>query len=93
MNQLQTALHTAVAAEDYVLAARVRDVLSRALGQGAPGALDWRQLGLPEWLAERAEDLGFRLPTGEDTRGGEVQSELPTHYSSCVHALSTSPPG
>lgn len=26
--------------------------------------MDWRALGVPEWLADRAERLGFLFPTG-----------------------------
>jgi hypothetical protein len=69
-NQLQTALSMAIEAEDYDTAAVVRDVLQQAMAAKAasaePGAkvLDWRALGLPDWLADRAERLGFRYPTG-----------------------------
>lgn len=27
--------------------------------------MDWRALGVPEWLADRAERLGFLFPTGQ----------------------------
>lgn len=65
LNQLQTALNTAIAAENYTLAAKIRDVLQAASGGGWSGtASDWRALGILDWLAERAEFLGFRLPTG-----------------------------
>lgn len=66
-NQLQTALNTAIASEDYALAGRLRDRLKGLLGdagssQGLPG--DWQSLGILDWLAERAERLGYRFPTG-----------------------------
>ncbi len=65
-NQLQTALNTAIAAEDYALASQLRDRLKTLLGDGEEGAppADWRALGVPDWLAERAEKLGYRFPTG-----------------------------
>lgn len=65
LNQLQTALNTAIAAENYSLAGKIRDVLALVVGkEGQPGG-DWRRLGILDWLADRAEDLGYRLPTGE----------------------------
>lgn len=68
-NQLQTALNTAIASEDYALASRLRDRLKGLLGdagssKGLPG--DWQSLGILDWLAERAERLGYRFPTGDD---------------------------
>jgi hypothetical protein len=27
--------------------------------------MDWRALGVPDWLADRAERLGFLFPTGQ----------------------------
>lgn len=62
-NQLQTALNVAIASEDYALAAQLRNALSSLLGE-QPTPSDWRQLGVLDWLAERAERLGFRYPTG-----------------------------
>ncbi len=62
-NQLQTALNVAIASEDYQLAAVLRDVLTRLMGDN-PKPADWQQLGVLDWLAERAERLGFRYPTG-----------------------------
>lgn len=62
-NQLQTALNNAIAAEDYALASQLSARLKAA--QGADGiALDWRALGVPDWLAERAEQLHYKFPTG-----------------------------
>lgn len=62
-NQLQTALNVAIASEDYALAAQLRNVLSALLGE-QPTPSDWRQSGILDWIAERAERLGFRYPTG-----------------------------
>ena len=44
-------------------AQRVRDALRRLTGAEA-GPSDWSGLGCPEWLASRAERLGFSYPTG-----------------------------
>ncbi len=62
-NQLQTALTRAIAAEDYTLASQVRDQLKTVVG-GDTGTADWRQLGMPEWLADRVERMGFKYATG-----------------------------
>ena len=62
-NQLQTALNTAIAGEDWKQAAKLRDALHAQTGGASQ--LDWRQYGLPEWLADRADRLGYRFPTGK----------------------------
>eukprot|EP00798_Chlamydomonas_sp_ICE-L_P003454 gene3454-13512_t len=54
-NALQTALAASIAAEDYSLAASVRDQISKRI--------DWNSLGLPEWLTDRIVRLGFKFPT------------------------------
>jgi len=77
LNQLQTALSTAIAAEDYALAAAIRDRFATLMADeeeesGGEGdgqkkkrrMLDWHALGVPEWLADRAGSLGLRFPTG-----------------------------
>ena len=61
-NQLQTALNQAIAAEDYTLASRLRDQISMLVGSS--GTADWRQLGVPEWLADRIERMGYKYATG-----------------------------
>lgn len=65
-NQLQTALNTAIASEDYARASRLRDRLKSLLGDSGKSGLpaDWQALGILEWLANRAERLGYRFPTG-----------------------------
>ena len=80
-------------AEDYALAARIRDLLSEAVGpEGAPPA-DWHALGLLPWLAGRAESLGFRLPTGEWAAGGLALLQPPTCTHPPAHAYQpTHPP-
>lgn len=68
LNQLQTALNTAIAAEDWAMAAKLRDLLRLMTGcegqGGAKLAADWKGLGVLPWLAERAENLGYSFPTG-----------------------------
>ena len=65
INQLTTALNNAIAAEDYALAAQLRDQLRAASGDGVEAAADWYQLGILDWLADRAERIGYRFPTGD----------------------------
>lgn len=69
-NQLQTALATAIAAEDYSLASRIRDRLQQAVagdsGEDGHQSADWRSLNIPDWLADRAERLALRFPTGRN---------------------------
>ncbi len=63
-NRLTTALNIAIAAEDYKLAAHIRDRLAELTGSDSEVTADWTKLGIPEWLAERAERIGYRFPTG-----------------------------
>lgn len=63
-NQLQTAFNNAIAAEDYARAAALRNQLQKLQG-GESLSLDWRSVGILDWLAERAEQLGYKFPTGE----------------------------
>ena len=62
-NQLQTALNRAIAAEDYAMASQVRGKLQAVVGSDT-GTADWRHLGVPEWLADRVERMGFKYATG-----------------------------
>ena len=81
LNQLQTALNNASAAENYELAAKIRDVLTLALIAtddptsaalaAVPGG-DWRRLHITDWISDRAEDLGYRLPTEIQRRAAIV---------------------
>jgi hypothetical protein len=64
-NELTTALNKAIATENYQLAAALRDKLRQLSGGEAESIADWHKLGVPSWLAERAEQIGFRFPTGE----------------------------
>ena len=63
-NALFTELNLALQSEDYAKAARIRDALRRSQDSEAPALLDWHGYGIPEWLCERAEQLGWRYPTG-----------------------------
>ena len=64
-NALFTELNLALQSEDYGRAARIRDALRRASPPGeAPTLLDWHAYDIPAWLCERAEQLGWRYPTG-----------------------------
>ncbi len=62
-NQLVTQLNIALAQEDYARASQLRDKL-KALQGTSDAIADWREYGCPDWLADRAEKLGFRFPTG-----------------------------
>lgn len=93
LNQLQTALSRAIAAEDWELAAKIRDLLRLLAGpaDGSGGrqlAADWRGLGILDWLADRAENLGFAFPTGGHPRCACLCKQrphgLPTH-GACLH--------
>lgn len=64
-NQLQTALNNAIKSEDYVLAGQLSQSLRDIQGPDADLKLDWKSLGCLEWLAERAEQLGYNFPTGK----------------------------
>lgn len=64
-NQLQTALNNAVQSEDYEAAAQISKRLKACQGHEDGSIWDWRVFGCPPWLAERAEQMGFKLPTGK----------------------------
>jgi len=83
LNTLQTALRNAVQTEDYALAAKIRDRVA-SFGGGS-GRKDWYELGLPFWLADRAERLGYMYPTAvqaaavaELLRGSDVLIQAQT---------------
>ena len=62
LNRLQTSLNNAIEGEDYQKAAEIRDKISQVTGrQGKPDG-GWVRIGAPEWLADRAERLGYRMP-------------------------------
>ncbi|KAI3429427.1 hypothetical protein D9Q98_005521 [Chlorella vulgaris] len=72
LNQLQTALNTAIAAEDWQAAAKLRDQLRQVVGSEGQTAADWKALGVLDWLADRAESLGFSFPTEVQKRAAPV---------------------
>ena len=63
-NQLQTALNNAIQSEDYAAAAQLSKKLKSSQGQSGDTVWDWRAFDCPHWLAERAEQMGFKFPTG-----------------------------
>ena len=68
-NLLTTSLNRAITDEDYELASKLSKRLQvvQNLNGGRDAReilLDWRMLGVAEWMAARAEALGFRVPTG-----------------------------
>lgn len=44
--------------------ARLHEKLSSSDSAVVSAPLDWRALGVPDWLADRAERLGLMFPTG-----------------------------
>ena len=62
LNRLQTLLNNAIEGEDYQRAADIRDRISKVTGQEGKPDGGWVRIGAPEWLADRAERLGFRMP-------------------------------
>ena len=93
LNRLQTALNTAIAAEDWQLAAGIRDLLRSLTGADGKLAADWQGLGIRDWLADRAESLGFTFPAGEhETRGdneGQQGRSLGSKQSCVIHEADT----
>ena len=83
-NQLQTALNTAIAGEDWKQAAKLRDALNSQTGEASQ--LDWRQFGLPEWLADRVDRLGYRFPTGELSVHSVLCRKRLCHFGQQAHA-------
>ena len=70
-NVLTTALSRAIAVEDFGLAAKLSARLKEIQGVGdcaAAEILDWRAMGMAEWLCDRAESLGYRFPTAIQRR-------------------------
>lgn len=73
LNQLQTALNRAIAADDWEAAAKVRDLLRALTGADGQLAADWKALGIQGWLADRAESMGFSFPTGAACAGNRAE--------------------
>lgn len=55
---------------------RIKDRLHAKLVESGSGVIskpmDWRALGVPEWLSDRAERLGLLFPTGVQAESGVV---------------------
>lgn len=62
LNALESQLRRALAKEDYAAAAALRDSIAAASGVTSPQG-SWEALGVPTWLADRASQLGFAIPT------------------------------
>ena len=69
-NVLTTVLNRAIFEENYALAGKASGKLKAIQGITDPKEqlLDWRALGVANWIATRAEDLGFRYPTAIQRR-------------------------
>lgn len=63
LNFLQTHLYQAVSHEDYRAAATYRDRILAMVGQKPNDSYDWRSFGVPEWLCDRLQRIGFHMPT------------------------------
>ena len=61
LNWLQTKLNKAVCDEDYEAAAQLRDRIEGAAG--VAGICDWAALGVPTWMDDWLQRLGFAMPT------------------------------
>jgi superfamily II DNA/RNA helicase len=87
LNRLHTELTHAVEAEDFQAAAKIRDeIQSRFVDDNtgnSAGQMGWVQLGILEWLAERAESLGYQIPTLVQSRAAQV---LGSRHDCVIHA-------
>ena len=82
VNHLQTLLNRAVAADMFEEACFIRDRI-RALTESNTSS--WTQLGVLEWLVDRAGDLGFSIPT--PVQVGACETILQSSAISCsLHA-------
>lgn len=82
INHLQTLLNRAVAADMFEEACFIRDRI-QALTESNTSS--WVQLGVLGWLVERADDLGFSIPTPVQVRACETI--LQSSATSCsLHA-------
>ena len=73
INHLHMLLKKAVDAEDFDAAAFIRDRIQQISCTGTDtGRLGWAQLGIVDWLIDRADDLGYGIPTPVQSRAGAV---------------------
>jgi hypothetical protein len=77
-NVLTTVLNRAIFEENYALAGKASGKLKAIQGITDPKEqlLDWRALGVANWIATRAEDLGFRYPTAIQRRAALAMMTL-----------------
>ncbi|CAG9465791.1 unnamed protein product [Pedinophyceae sp. YPF-701] len=71
-NQLLTLLNLAIKNEDYAQASQLRDRIQEVLGVSDIRDASWHKPGVPEWLADRAEQLDFRITTPIQRRALET---------------------
>ena len=89
LNRLHTLLTRAVEAEDFQAAAKLRDEIHSRFGGedvdglGQDSLSGWRQMGILEWLAERAESLGYPIPTPVQSRAALA---LRSRHDCVIHA-------
>lgn len=84
LNELQTLLREAVAAENYKEAARLRDIIANTLSEGKLSSddprkyqrLSWVGLGTAPWLVDRLEALNYILPTTIQIHAFESINEM-----------------
>jgi len=66
-------LKKAVDAEDFDAAVFIRDRIQQLSSDGTDTrTLGWDQLGILDWLIDRASDLGYSIPTPIQSRAGAV---------------------
>jgi superfamily II DNA/RNA helicase len=51
-----------------VEATRLKKLVREAQGDDSVAAATWQQLGMPDWLADRVDRLGFQFPTNVQQR-------------------------
>lgn len=59
------------------------------VGDGETPALDWGSCGLPEWLSDRVERLGYRFPTGAVQNVSETPQVVHDGVHPCVQGVSS----
>jgi len=73
MNYLHMLLKKAVDAEDFDAAVFIRDRIQHISCDGTDtGTLGWENMGILNWLVDRASDLGYGIPTPVQSRAGPV---------------------
>lgn len=73
MNYLHMLLKKAVDAEDFDAAVFIRDRIQEIVCDGTDArTLGWENMGILDWLVDRASDLGYCIPTPVQSRAGAV---------------------